>query len=187
MQLPLYTRETAGWYALINRAQAESNSYFHKDVEDYLVHLLAYVDSELTNVHYRSSEANGLFPYTPKQQRLAKIKNIGEQCLLIAGLFPDHANLTGIPLLFMMERGYSAYRELADATPEVSLYSNIADNYGKVIDLLQNLGEMCGDYHKLDLIQAVELWQETGSRHGWNMIKKNIGAFPASTGSELQH
>ena len=187
MQLPLYTTETANWYALLNRAQAESNSYFQRDVEDYLVYLLAYMETELTYRENINIEANGFLPDTPKQRRLSKIKDIGEQCLLIAGLFPDHANLTGIPLLFMMEKGCSAYRELANATPEVSLYLYIADNYGKVIDLLQKLGEMCGDYHKLDLIQAVELWQETGSRHGWKMIKKNIGAFPASTGSELQH
>ena len=187
MQLPLYTRETASWYALINRAQVESNSYFQKEVEDYLVYLLSYMEIELPYLQNRNVEADDLLPYTPKQRRLTKLKGIGEQCLLLAGLFPDRANLTGIPLLFMVERGCSAYRELADATPHLSLYSYIADNYGKVIDLLQKLGEICGDNHKIDLIQAVELWQETGSRHGWTMIRKNIGAFPSAIGSELQH
>ena len=60
MQLPLYTTETANWYALINRAQAESNSYFQRDVEDYLVYLLAYMETELSYVENKSIEADGI-------------------------------------------------------------------------------------------------------------------------------
>ena len=183
MQLALYTSETSNWYKLLNKAQAASGFYLAAEVERYIV----YVMTSMANDSIYSLESDETMPKTKRDQRLHKMRKTGEQCLIVAGLFPDHANRTGVPLMYMMEKGRKAYNDLAEAVPEMDIYSFLGENFLKVIDLLQRLGEYCGVNHTLDLIQACELWQETGSRHSWSVIQNHTGAFPSATASDLQH
>ncbi|MFQ5660677.1 MAG: hypothetical protein ACE5GZ_09630 [Gammaproteobacteria bacterium] len=187
MKLAMYTPETSNWYALLNRAQVASDCYFNKNVENYLVYVLACMSSGIDFVPGKGITGTDLIPVTKRESRLMSIRQIGEQSLVVTGLFPDYANRTGIPLLYLMEKGRSAYSELADACPNEFIYFYLGEHFVQVVDVLQKLGEICGDNHSIDLLQAYELWQETGSRHGWAVIHNNLGAFPAAAGSELQH
>lgn len=187
MQLALYTPETSTWYALLNKAQAESRCYFNAEVESYLVYVLSYMSSEDALTPGYSGEHAGTIAQSSKERRLSKVRKIGEQCLVITGLCPDYANRTGIPLLYMMEKGRNAFIELANSLPDEDVYTYISEHFVEVIDVLQKLSDLCGDGYSIDLIQACELWQETGSRYGWTVIQNNLGAFPTATASELQH
>lgn len=183
MQLALYTQETTNWYSLLNQAQADSGFYLDGDVEKYLVYVLSCLSNG--GIHVPCGDDDSM--QSKRDQRLTRIRKIGEQCLTVAGLFPDHANRTGVPLMYMMEKGRNAFQELASALPDAGVYAFLGEHFMKVTDLLQRLGEYCGENHSLDLIQACELWQEIGSRYGWAVIQNSTGAFPSATASDLQH
>lgn len=187
MQQAMYTPETSHWYALINRAQVASDYYLQPDVENYLVYVLACMSSEFNFMPSRAVVGKDSLPATRKERRLEDIRLIGEQSLIVAGLFPDHAQRTGIPLLYLMDKGRTAYRELSGSCPGNYIYAYLSEYYFKVVDVLQKVSQICGDKHSIDLIQAVELWQETGSRHSWDVIQNNTSAFPITATSDLHH
>ena len=175
MQLAMYTQETS------------SDFYIQPEIENYLVYVLACMSNDFDFVPCRSVTGRDLTPSMKRQRRLQDIRLIGEQSLVVAGLFPDHAQRTGIPLLYLMDKGRNAYRELARALPGDFIYAYICRHFVNIVDVLQKLAEICGDNHSMDLIQACELWQETGSRHSWSVIMNHTGAFPTATASDLHH
>lgn len=187
MQQAMYTQETSHWYALLNKAQVASEYYLNSDVENYLVYILACMSSEFDFMPGRAICSQGFLSATKKERRLKDIRLIGEQSLVVAGLFPDHVQRTGVPLLYLMDKGRSAYQELSSAIPKNHVYSYISKHFVKLIDILQMVSGICGDNHSIDLIQACELWQETGSRHGWSVIKNHTDAFPTAIVSDLHH
>lgn len=188
MQLAMYTQETSHWYALMNRAQAASDFYVQPDIENYLVYMLTCLSNDFDFVPYRTTlYGHEAMSTTKKQSRLQDVRLIGEQSLVVSGLFPDHARRTGIPLLYLMDKGRNAYRELANAFPGNFIYAYVCRYFINIVDVLQQLAEICGDKHSMDLIQACELWQVTGSRHSWNVIMNHTRAFPTATASELRH
>ena len=187
MQQAMYTQETSHWYALLNRAQAATDFYIQPDVENYLVYVLACMSNDLEFISSQSLYGHDVIPIAKKERRLQDIQLVGEQSLVVAGLFPDHAQRTGISLLYLMDKGRNAYRELASALPGNFIYAYISIEFVNIVEVLQKLAEICGDRHSMDLIQACELWQETGSRHSWSVIMNHTRAFPTSTASDLHH
>lgn len=189
MYSPLYLRDTAHWYALMGYAQAETGHYIEQEVENYLVYLLETMSGDVVGAGPHKqvlAELNATFQPV-REKHLVKVQEVAEQCIMIAGLFPEHARRTGISLLYFMETGQSAYRDLHTAVPQSPVYSYIAKHYVNVIDVLQKLAELCGSCYPLDLIQACELWQETGSHHGLEFIINQTHALPITQGSELRH
>jgi len=187
MQQAMYTRETSHWYALLNKAQADSEFYLQPDVENYLVYVLACMSSEFDFMPCRAVYGQEFLPSTKKERRLHDLRLIGEQSLVVSGLFPDHAKRTGVPILCLLDKGKAAYHELANAMPGNLVYAYMCAHFINIVDVLHKLAENCGDRHSIDLIQACELWQETGSRHSWNVIRNHTGAFPTATASDLHH
>lgn len=187
MQQAMYTTETSHWYILLSKAQVASEYYLQADVENYLVYVLTCMSSNTEFLPGSPSSSIYLKPKSKKENRLLNIRRVGEQSLVVAGLFPDHATRTGVPLIYLMDKGRDAFGQLSASMPGDFVYAYISKNYVRIIDVLHKLSELCGGNHSIDLIQACELWQEAGSQHGWKVIENNIGAFPTATGSELHH
>ena len=184
---PLYTRETAHWYALLGSVQAQNRRFIEQEVESYLVHLLQYMSGNISSTNRRVLTGVKAEFQPAREKHLVKVQEVAEQCLLVAGLFPEYARKSGISLVHFMENGHRAYQDLANAVPESKVYVYIAGHFVEVIDILQRLGELCGACYPLDLIQACELWQETGSHHGLEFIINKTKSLPITQSSELRH
>ncbi|MFT5134685.1 MAG: hypothetical protein ACI9SC_003166 [Gammaproteobacteria bacterium] len=187
MTTSLYTPETAKWYYLLNQAQADTRYYLGTDVERYIADMLFRFSCDAVGVLEYPKGGSNLEWNLAKEERLIRVQGAGERCLVTAGFFPEHANYAGLSLLHFIDKGRSAYNDLAEALPGVSIYADINDNFVQLVDVLQKIGELSGVCRPIDLIQACELWQQERSKYGWFMIQSKTDAFPASTASLVSH
>ena len=63
---------------------------------------------------------------------------IGDQCLLVAGLFPENAIGKGIPVAYFVQVGRNAYREYA-ARYGSDLHALLGDEFVLAMDTLQTV------------------------------------------------
>ncbi len=187
MNSSVYTPETAKWYYLLNQAQAETSHFLDTDVEGYIADMLFRFSCDAEGALVYPREGTAFEFNSIREKRLIRLQTAGEKCLVTAGFYPEHANYAGLSLLHFIDRGRSAYRDLAEAMPGANIYSHINANYGQMVDVLQKIGELSGVCQALDLMQACELWQQEGSTYSWNMIQAETGAFPTAIGSDTTH
>ena len=187
MSAGLYIPETAKWYSLLNQAQADSAHYLDVEVERYLADMLFRFSCNVEGALHYPAGGSSLEWNTAREHRLRRLQGAGERCLVTAGFFPEQANYAGLSLLHFIDRGRSVYHELAEAIPGVAIYSYLDNNFMRMVDVLQRIGQLSGVCRSIDLLQACELWQQEGSTGGWLMIESRTGSFPAATASNLTH
>jgi hypothetical protein len=81
----------AEWQALVEEAKHRNSYPINEDIESYLVFLLMRFSEHPEIVHsILATDFLESFERL-KMERLALLKNVGDQCLLFAGLFPGRA------------------------------------------------------------------------------------------------
>lgn len=187
MHTYLYTAETAKWYGLLAKAQAQSKRYLDSETERYVADMLFRFGTDADSILFQPEMGSSVEWNVEKHDRMMRLQSAGERCLVTAGFFPEHANYAGLPLSHFIEKGRQAYRDLTIAMPKVRVYAHVCEHFVGLVEVLQKVGELSGVCHSIDLLQACELWQQEGSHHSWRMIQANTNAFPASTMSSATH
>lgn len=102
------------WYDVVLEAQDSSRILLPESAEYYLVSLLLrytdqpdFVDNVLGKLYL---ESQGKRPAASR----ASLRDVGDQCLLFAGLFPEHAERRRVNPDYFSELGKVAYSQLAD-------------------------------------------------------------------------
>jgi len=187
MSTNLYTPETAKWYNLLNRAQADTNHYFEKHIERYIADMLFRSGCDADGTLISAAHAGGLDWSPARENRLIRLQGAAEKCLVTAGFFPEHANYAGLSLMHFIDAGRSAYRDLDDALPDSAVYGYINRHFVNIVDVLQTIGELSGVCRPIDLIQACELWQHAGSRFAYELVRRKTASIPAFLSSNATH
>lgn len=184
-QVPLYLPETARWYALISQAEYKTRCQLPMDAEHYLVRVLMRFteEQEIGYVQVDRPKMSG----GKRQKCYEKLKRLGDQCLLMTGLFPDHQEKYPFPFSHFVETGENAYRELARGRDRHGLFTFLGDNFVLLMDVLQQVRELCDGYQFLDPIQAYDLWQETGSRRALDILTEMTRSIPVGTMNTRTH
>jgi len=101
---------------------------------------------------------------TPGRQGHDRLRDVGDQCLLYSGLFPRSAERRLVRVSYYVDLGRAAYSHLAeDRVPgSAELYSRLAHSFVALMEVLQAMSNLTGA-PTLDLLQAIELWHDTGS------------------------
>ena len=104
------------------------------------------------------------------------MRDIGDQCLLVSGLFPQSAEKRQVSVDYYVDLGRSAYQHIGSVTQKgiAELYQQLAESFILLMDLLQTIRQYSTP--ALQPIAAMELWQQTGSRAAYNQISDN--GFP---------
>jgi len=173
----LHTTETAHWHALVNEAEATAHCTLSKETESYLVFTLMRFTQRTTLGLYCLALAylDGLSKLG--MQRYESLREVGDQCLLLAGLFPEYAQRYSVPVSYFVRVGQSAYDELA---VQDNLFGQLSQAFVNLMDVLQNMRELGEGRRCLDPLQAHELWFTTGSRHAYSILKEATQAVPAT-------
>lgn len=133
----------AEWKALVAEAEIKTGYEFDDHVESYLV---------LTLDHF--TRENGLASCvialdflentSIKHARDASsLREVGDQCLLLSGLFPERALKKNVSLSYFIGIGQQAYLALTDVRlkrefdPE--LYQKLSTNFVGLMDLLNSM------------------------------------------------
>lgn len=159
--LILHPTSIAQWHALLNEAQRASTIYLREDLEAYLVFLLMRfmskpaVASSVLGLDFLKS-----YQQRDIHQQFYLLKDVGDRCLLFAGLFPGRATRQHVTLSYFVKLGQTAYSTVSNQLSEQeNLFIQLCHGFPKLMDLLQAMREMSRTTS--DLLQSIEQWHET--------------------------
>lgn len=163
----------AQWHALLNDAQQSCALQLEESLESYLVFLLMRFSKEPSIAHsvlgLEFLEGHQLDSEHARQQQL---KEVGDKCLLFAGLFPARAIRKRVKISYFVQLGQSAY---AENTAHDPLFALLCQRFTQMMDLLHAIRS---PLESIDLLQSYELWHDLGHQKSWERLCENSQALP---------
>jgi hypothetical protein len=178
-RLILEPTSVAQWQALVREAQAACNCNLDETLESYLVFLLMrFADNPhctariMAEDFLNSCAAQGV-------DRIDRLRDVGDHCLLFSGLFPQLAERRLVRISYFVNIGRSSYHQLSDVLDRgwARVYGNLSEAFIVLMDVLHAMRGL-GGQTLLTPIQALELWQETGSRRCYQQLCGDRTAIP---------
>lgn len=133
----------AEWHEVVTQAQAIAGYQFHEDIQSYLVLTL---DHFTQNQSLSNSVIAIEFLENNTVNSINNIKNlklIGDECLILSGLFPDHAFKKNVTLDYFISIGQECYFLISNhrqKTPlESSLFHSLGQNFIGLMDILHHI------------------------------------------------
>ncbi len=165
--LVLQPTAAAQWQHLVKAAESSSHCQLTEDMESYLVFLLMRFTGE-QSIAARVLTLDYLYAmHEVGQRQRVKLRDVGDLCLLHAGLFPLRALRRRVSISYYVGLGRSAYLHLAAHMPNSSsdTYVRLAHEFVQLMDILQSMRTLHGQPSLLEPLVAHELWSDTGSYH----------------------
>lgn len=157
--------ETALWHALIKDAEGRAARELGEDLESYLVFTLMRHQTDaglggrvLAMEWLQSLEASG-------RQRELGLRDVGDHCLLIAGLFPELADRRRVSLSYFQDLGRNAYTHLSARCIGglEQLYQQLAAAFAELVRVLFEVRRLAQSDRRLDPALAYG-WCESDGR-----------------------
>ena len=161
--LILESSTLAQWHALVKQAEKESGCHLDEVMESYLVFtLMRFMKDQALGAHAMAPDYLNL-QNLPDAQRAEQLRNIGDKCLLLTGLFPKRAEKRLVRVSYYVDMGRAAYHHLSGCAQHASsgLYHQLAETFVLLMDLLQTIRRFSSP--ALQPIPSYELWNDTGS------------------------
>lgn len=160
-----HNNSTAAWQELVCDAQARSKMQLNEELESYLVFMLMRFTEEV-GVHNRPIALDFMETlHSAGELQKTQLREVGDKCLLFSGFFPGLAEKHLVKVSYFVDVGQSAYDVLAGLSkmPTGELFVQLAQRFVPLMDILQTIREMSTDTPLLKPLNAMELWQDTGS------------------------
>ena len=171
MDLLLQRNETALWHCLIQDAQKNRHIYLTEPLEIYLVELLTrfcerpeMADSVL-GLEFLEAQQQ----HDDRTQQEYALRELGDKCLLFAGLFPGRAERKRINLSYFVKLGQEAYQSLASMS-HTTLFEGLCREFIALREVL------AATRPQKDLLQTIDLWQDTQDPQVYQGIIKECNA-----------
>lgn len=172
MNLLMKSTSIALWQDVVKTAEDHCSITLKEDLEAYLVSLLVRFTNkpEIAKQILASSFLEAL--NLRENQRIASLKQVGDQCLIFAGFFPRLAEKRNVKLNYFVDLGQSAYGTISRNAND--LYWSLAIQFVGLMDILQSIR------HAPDLLplEAYEQWEQVGSQRALRMLQQYTGAIP---------
>lgn len=171
---------TAQWQSLVQEAGHSRSFPLTEELESYLVFLLIrfmekpeFIKSILA-LEFLEGAQN--MPHQNREQ----LRDVGDKCLLISGLFPGRAQRKRVKISYFVNLGQSAYALLSDQSKKEigELYKSLEAGFVSLMDVLHIIREMAGEANGLTPLQAEELWSDTSSEHALQVLQRYTHAKP---------
>ena len=175
----------AQWQALVHEAQASCHRHLDESLESYLVFLLMrfadrpYCTARIMAEDYLKSQS------LHGEQRAGQLREVGDHCLLFSGLFPQLAERRLVPVSYFVNIGQGSYRQLSTVLDRgwSSVYSHLSEAFVVLMDILHAMRGLGGET-VLTPLQAMDLWQDTGSRRCYEQMCADGHTSPAPAPTE---
>lgn len=164
----------AQWQSLVREAAEAATQPLDESLESYLVFLLnrstrdAQTLAKIMAVEYLQAM------HTTGRQGEGRLREVGDHCLLLAGLFPQRAQRRRVRIGYFVDLGRSAYHQLAERVNQstAQLYQELSTAFVSLMDVLLAMRELSGP-PALTPLEAVDLWQDARSRHALRVLRRN--------------
>ena len=165
--------EMSQWHTLVSEAEQDYGCRLNETMQSYLVFTLMrfardqQLNSGVIAIDFLSSLK------LPNSLRNERLRQIGDQCLLVSGLYPQSAERRQVSVDYYVNIGRSAYHNISPVTHRniADLYRQLTESFILLMDLLQTIRQFSTP--ALQPIAAMELWQETGSRAALGQVSTN--------------
>ena len=136
------------WQALVQEAAWRTGQALDESRESYLVFVLLRYQGD----GWLLSHAHGLDWLDAMNlvgsARADALRDVGDRCLLVAGLFPGMAERRRVSVDYFIDIGRSAYFGAAHASRQAyaSLYEQLAHSYRELVRTLNAMREVPGQF-----------------------------------------
>ena len=165
---------------MVKEASSFCNLMLGEDLESYLVFLLMRYTQSTTMI--RKTIAIDFLEAAHKigKNRNNSLQEVGDSCLLFAGLFPGVAQRRNVRVSYFVKIGKTAYYalSLANNVEIAPLFCALSENFVPLMDILQSMREIDSKIDLLDAMTAEEIWRDTGSQHALKALKKFTNIIP---------
>lgn len=166
----LDSSELAQWHTLVLEAEQDYGCRLDEAMQSYLVFTLM----RFARDHKLNAQALALdylrSHHLSTSLRSEQLRNIGDQCLLVSGLFPQSAEKRHVDVGYYVDLGRSAYHHISSVTQQgvAELYQQLAESFILLMDLLQTIRRY--SMPAMQPLTALELWQHCGSKAALRQI-----------------
>ncbi len=163
------------WYEIVREAQSTSDCAVDEELESYLVYLLLRFmnQPDLGEMPLGMAFLSAL--QHPLMGRSMMLRNVGDQCLLITGLFPELAAHRLLRVGYYVGIGRRSYlaaaEELHHEVNASKLYQRLCAEFVTLMDVLQSMRNLGRVEQRLSQHLAKEIWEDTRSPVALNIIK----------------
>jgi len=190
-KLILASSELAQWHELVCAAEADYGCHLDETMQSYLVFTLMRFmkkqDLATQALALDYLQTHGL----PNKMKQEQLRDIGDQCLLVSGLYPKQAAKKLVRVSYYVDLGRSAYHHLSDCVSDCAqqsiaeLYAQLANTFIVLMDLLQTIRQY--NAPAMQTIAAMELWSDTGSKFAYNQLSSNALPLHESLTQQRNH
>lgn len=171
---------TAQWHDLITDAQSANGIQLDTPLESYLVHTLIHytqrpeIAARIFAIDYMLAQ------HEQGQVRSMQLRDLADQCLLYAGLFPQHAKQRHVRVSYYVDIGRSAYLDLAAGEHSwADIFVEISDKFVTLMDTLLAIHHLDESQdpeypqtYPLDPLSALQTWQDTQSQQALKILQQ---------------
>ena len=184
----LSSSSTAQWQQLVHDGEVACDIQLGEELESYLVFLLMrYLEKpELMSRVMALEFINSLESTGQIQQE--QLREVGDCCLLFSGFFPKIADKRRVNVSYYVGIGQSAYLHLADTCQKKlnQLFQQVGHGFVNLMDVLQAIRSI-GKENLLNPLEAMELWQSSGSTQALKSVQQVTQGIPVYTSSDIKH
>lgn len=170
---------TAQWHALVTEAESVAGCPLAVELESYLVFLLERFSRkpEIAGSIMALDWLNGMLADGRVKQ--GRLRDVGDQCLLYSGLFPQQAGHRLVKVSYFVDLGRSAYQQLSFGLVNsyAQLYAQLALDFVALMDVLFAIRRLGSPQPCLTPLPAYELWNETGSTLAYQTLRDYTDAI----------
>jgi hypothetical protein len=165
--LPILTgnSSTQLWHELVREAAQGAHARLSEDLESYLVFTLMrhLGDAPLGQRIMALELLEALLK--DGRQREQELRDVGDRCLLIAGLYPQLARRRHVPLRYFLDLGRGAYDQLGCELRAAlaALYAQLARAFADLVRVLLEVRRLSGTWPGLDPIDRHDLLLADGA------------------------
>lgn len=187
--IELQPTAAAQWHALVSEAERAAHLELGEDVQSYLVFLLQRFLSkpEIASRILALDYLTGLL--ASGHQQHDKLRDVGDICLLYAGLYPRQARRRRVTVGYYVDLGIAAYQQLHSAASHSlgRLYAQMSTGFVPAMDVLQAMHGLGADEPLLDPLAAFELWEKSDSHQARAALARISGANPVRPDGRQRH
>ena len=166
MTILLSTATSTIWQEAVKTAESACLVTLDDRVESYLVSLLnRYVNRpDIVKQVFAKAYLEAL--ERQAMERSLSLQQVGDQCLLFAGLFPKQAQRKHVKINYFVDVGRAAYNSIS----KNEFFSSLAMQFVLLMDILQSIR---GETDLLPL-EAYEQWTELGSQRAFRILQSYL-------------
>lgn len=163
------------WYDVVKNAEDRCSITLNEELEAYLISLLIrYTDKpEVAQQIFAKAFLNAI--QQGEKQRILALQNVGDQCLLYAGLFPRQAEKRRVRITYFVDLGRAAYSNISNTAND--LYWALSLQFVALMDVLQSIRQP----PDLLPLEAYEQWSQLGSKRALSILQSYTRGLPITT------